>query len=274
MAVIYRTSGPWGAGKGANLVAGEVDGNFFDLDGRVGAVEDSIPAAAVGIAFFAVTPPNLFYVHMTDGTIQGPFALPQLAWNFRGVWTPNTVYSVNDVFTANGSTYMVLINHTSASLFDPNANDGAGHNAYGLLLTNPANSLPQGGAIGQYLVKSDVADYVVSWQTPVIFPSQQLMEAPNSTYTLTLANIASYVRCVNNSGCAITIQNDSTLRFPLSTEMSFRQCTVGGITLIADTGVIFNPIVGFSAKTARLGAVITAKKVAANNWDVFGLLTP
>jgi hypothetical protein len=272
MTLIYRTAGPWGAGKGANLVAGEVDGNFFDLDGRVGAVEDNIPAAAVGIAFFAVTPPNLFYVHMTDGTIQGPFALPQLAWNFLGEWTPNTVYSVNDVFTANGSTYMVLINHTSANLFDPNANDGAGHNAYGLLLTNPANTLPQGGAVGQYLVKSDAADYVVSWQTPTIFPAQQLLEAPDPTYTLTLANIASYVRCVNASGCTVLITNDAILNFPLSTEISFRQCTASGITLTADSAVQFNVITGYSARTAISGAVITAKKIAANNWDIFGLL--
>jgi hypothetical protein len=272
MPIIYRTAGPWGAGKGANLVAGEVDGNFHDLDGRVGAVEDNIPAAAVGIAFFSVTPPNLFYVHMTNGTIQGPFALPQLAWNFRGEWTPSTVYSVNDVITANGSTYMVLINHTSASLFDPNANDGAGHNAYGLLLSNAGNSLPQGGLIGQYLVKSDTPDYAVSWQTPAIFPAQNILEAPDATYTLTLSNIASYVRCVNASGCAVTIPADSTLTFPLSTEISFRQCTASGIVLTADTGVQFNLIAGYSARTGTAGAVITAKKVDVNNWDIFGLL--
>jgi hypothetical protein len=273
MAVVYRTPGPWGAGKGGNLVAAEIDGNFYDVDRRVTVVEDNMPAAANGIAFFSVSG-NSFYVHMTDGTIQGPFTLPQQAWNFRGAWTPSTTYNVNDVVTANGSTYMVLLNHISALAFDPNANDHAGHNAYGLLLTNPGNSIPAGGATGQYLTKTDTADYVIGWQTPVVFPSQALLEAPNTTYTLTLANIASYVRCVNASGCTITVSNDAVLNFPLSTEISFRQCTGAGITLVADTGVTFNPIDGMSAKTARLGAVITAKKIAANKWDVFGLLTP
>jgi hypothetical protein len=274
MAIIYRTPGPWGAGKGANLVAAEIDGNFYDVDRRVTVVEDNIPAAANGIAFFSVSG-SLFYVHMTDGTIQGPFALPQQAWNFRGAWAPATVYSVDDVVTANGSVYMVLINHVSASLFDPNVSDGAGHNAYGLLLTNPANVLPAGGLNGQYLTKtSDTIDYASGWQTPVIFPSQKLLEAPNPTYGLTLANIASYVRCVNASGCTITIPSDSTLNFPLSTEISFRQCTDTGITLVPASAVAFNLISGLSAKTARNGAVISAKKVAANNWDVFGLLTP
>jgi hypothetical protein len=272
MTIIYRTAGPWGAGKGANLVAGEIDGNFHDLDARVGSIKDNIPAAAVGIAFFAVTPPNLFYVHMTNGTIQGPFALPQLAWNFRNVWLPSTAYAVNDVITANGSTYMVLINHISAATFDPGSNDGSGNNFYGLLLANPANMIPDGGLPGQYLTKTAVTDFAIGWQTPTVFPAQQLLEAPSATYTLTLANIASYVRCVNASGCTIVIPNDSTLSFPVSNEISFRQCTNAGITLTADVGVQFNLISGYSARTAVNGAVVTAKKIAANTWDIFGLL--
>lgn len=272
MAIIYRTAGLWGAGKGANLVPGEVDGNFYDVDRRLFAVEDNLPEAANGIAFFSASG-NQFYVHMTDGTIQGPFTLPHIAWNFRGEWTPTTLYSVDDVVTSNGSVYVVLINHTSNPLFDPNINDGNGHNVYGLLLTNPANVLPTGGFTGQYLYKVSNDDYAVQWRSPLVFPSQALREAPDPTYTLTLDNVASYVRCVNASGCTIAIAIDTTTNFPLSTEISFRQCTGGGITLVADTGVTFNTIVGFSAKTARIGAVISAKKVASNTWDIFGLLT-
>lgn len=272
MAIIYRTSGPWGVGKGANLVAAEIDSNFYDVDKRVTTVEDNVPAAANGIAFFSVSG-SLFYVHMTNGTIQGPFALPQQAWNFRGEWAATTVYSIDDVVTANGSVYLVLINHTSAGLFDPGVTDGVGHDLYGLLLTHPANVLPSGGLQGQYLVKSANADYVVGWQTPVVFPAQNLLEAPDPTYTLTISNVSSYVRCVNSSGCVITIQNDSALNFPLSTEMSFRQCTDASVVLTPDTGVIFNGISGLQSKTARNGAVITVKKIAVNNWDVFGLLT-
>lgn len=273
MAIIYRTSGPWGAGKGANLVAGEVDGNFYDVDQRIVDLEDNIPDVANGIAYFSVTGTNLFNVHMTNGTIQGPFALPQIAWNFRGDWLADTNYAANDVVTANGTVYLVLVNHVSGSEFDPGANDGAGHDYYGILLTNPANVLPAGGEIGQYLIKSDDVDYAVTWQTPVVFPSQELLEAPNATYTLTLANIASYVRCINAAGCTITIPNDTTVNFPLSTEISFRQCTTGGIELVAGSGVTLNTISGLSAATDRNGAVITAKKIASNAWDIFGLLT-
>lgn len=37
--IIYRTAGAWGAGKGSNLTAAEVDGNFYDLEERLEAVE-------------------------------------------------------------------------------------------------------------------------------------------------------------------------------------------------------------------------------------------
>jgi hypothetical protein len=209
---------------------------------------------------------------MTDGTVQGPFQLPVRAWNFRGDWLPNTVYNVDDVVTANGGVYMVLVNHTSAATFDAGATDGSGNPLYGLLLVNPSNVLPPGGEIGQYLVKTDTPDYVVGWQTPVIFPSQKLLEAPDPTYALTFNNIASYVRCVNAAGCTITIPADATLNFPLSTEISFRQCVAAAVVLSPASGVTFNTITGLLAKTGGTGAVITAKKVAANNWDVFGLL--
>jgi len=272
MAIIYRTSGPWGAGKGANLVPGEVDGNFFDVAQRLHVVEDNMPEVANGIAFFAVSG-NQFYVHMTNGTIQGPYQLPQAAWNFRGAWQPSTSYHVNDVITANGGTYMVLMNHISASTFNAGANDGAGHNYYGLLLNNPANNLPDNGLTGQILAKTSDVDFEVGWQTPTIFPSQRLLEAAGTTYGLSFTNIASYVRCVNASGCTIIVPADATLNFPLSVEISFRQCTDAGVTLTPDTGVILNTITGFQTRTARKGAVITAKKIAANNWDVFGLLT-
>lgn len=275
MAIIYRTDGAWGAGKGANLVAAEVDGNFYDVDQRIVDLEGSMPAAAVGIAFFSVTGTNLFNVHMTDGTIQGPFALPEQVWNFRGDWLPTTVYAANDVVTANGSVYLVLVNHTSnAGAFDPDANDGAGHNYYGLLLTNPANVIPAGGDVGQYLAKTDTADYAIGWETPPTPDlSQAVLQAAGTTYTLTLANAATYVRCTNAAGCSITIAPDATLSFPLSTEISFRQCTDAGVVLVAGTGVILNAISGLSTATGRNGAVITAKKVAADTWDVFGLLT-
>jgi hypothetical protein len=271
MAITYRTAGAWGSGKGANLVAGEVDTNFYGLDQRLITVETNMPDAAISIAYFTISG-NTFSVHMTDGSTQGPFELPQLAWNFRGDWAPSTVYNVNDVFTANGSVYMVLINHTSAMVFDAGATDGSANPLYGLLLTYPGNVLPLGGTIGQYLTKTGTDDFVVGWQTPTVFPSQTVLEAPNETYDLTVANIASYVRCTNVAGCTINIADDDTINFPLGTEISFRQCTSAAVILTQDTAVTLNSIDGLLTKTGGEGAVISIKKVDVNIWDVFGLL--
>src|SRR5215831_10774634 len=156
MTIIYRGSGAWGAGKGADLVAAEVDGNFYDLDGRLTTAESNIHAA-VSIDYFSVAG-NQFYVHMTDGTVQGPFVLPQQTWNFRDAWQPSTNYSVNDVVTYNGVVYMVLVNHTSAAAFDPGATDGT-NSLYGVLLSNPSVIIPSGGSVGQYLTKTGAGDY-------------------------------------------------------------------------------------------------------------------
>jgi hypothetical protein len=270
MAIIYRTAGPWGAGKGANLVAAEVDGNFYDINNRLTVTEDTLPTL-VSIDHFAVSG-NAFYIYMTDGTIQGPFALPVTTWNFRGTWRPNTNYMVNDVIDYNGAVYMVLFSHISATTFDPGATDGSGHSYYGLMLEQPSSIIPPGGLTGQLLAKASDADYVVNWQTPAIFPAMVLRSAPDPTYSLTLADIAGYVRCVNASGCSITVPSDATLNFPLSAEISFRQCTDSPVTLVPDPVVTINPIVGYRPVTSRKGAVITVKKIDINLWDAFGYL--
>jgi hypothetical protein len=167
--VTYRGSGPWGGGKGAPLVASEVDGNFYEHDTRLNSVEGAIPNI-VSIANFTVSG-NQFYVHMTDGTIQGPFVLPEMAWNFRGPWQPFTSYNVNDVVTAtDGGVYMVLHAHTSAAAFNAAANDGAGHAYYGLLLTTTA-VIPPGGAALFVLSKMNDLDYQVMWRRVLEMPT-------------------------------------------------------------------------------------------------------
>src|SRR5262247_1413095 len=90
MAIIYRTSGAWGAGQGSNLTAAQVDGNFFDHDGRINYLETN-PPVAVSIDHFEMAG-DQFYVHLTDSTILGPYQLPIIEWNFRGEWQPATFY--------------------------------------------------------------------------------------------------------------------------------------------------------------------------------------
>lgn len=120
----------WGAGKGADLTPTEVDMNFWEILERLDAVEAD-PPEAVGIDHITSTD-NTFTIVLTSGASQGPFSLP--AAKFTVIpWMPNTLLAPNTFVTEAGNTYLVLIPHTSAASFDPNASDGSGHELYGLL---------------------------------------------------------------------------------------------------------------------------------------------
>ena len=82
MAIVYRTSGPWGPGIAEDLSAEQVDGNFHGLDLRVTELEDN-PPDAVSIANVTSTG-STFTVHLSDGSAIGPLLLPVAAFNARG----------------------------------------------------------------------------------------------------------------------------------------------------------------------------------------------
>lgn len=164
--ILYRTSGPWGAGVGASLTADQVDGNFYDVSQRVQYLELH-PQEPVLITSFTATG-NQLYIHMSDGTVNGPITLPVVRWFFRGPWKTSTGYLVDDVVIGPDSVvYLVVFSHTSStSTFDPRANDGHGNNYYSVLLQQPAAVLPTGGGAGYVLTKSTTANYDVMWGLP------------------------------------------------------------------------------------------------------------
>jgi hypothetical protein len=144
----YRTSGPWGAGLGADLTANQVDTNFWILYSLILALQDAQPDT---IAYFTVTGNNM-WITMTDHYVFGPFLIPTAVFNFRNEWRPNTAYAVNDIFTANGAVYMCIYPQLdSGAAFYALANDSRGHNFYGLLLAAAPSALPANGLPGQVL---------------------------------------------------------------------------------------------------------------------------
>lgn len=124
MTIIYRTAGSWGVGKGSNLTAAEVDGNFNDLDTRVTEIETN-PPNAISIDSIDVTG-NLMTITMTDASTLGPFVLPTARFRWVGEWQANTEYFENDVFFKGLSVFSVLVQHTSAATFDPERFDSLG----------------------------------------------------------------------------------------------------------------------------------------------------
>jgi hypothetical protein len=74
VAIIYRTAGAWGAGNGANLTPAQVDGNFWDLHGRVDTLERT-PPTPNNIANITATGSQMT-ITMDDASTFGPFTLP------------------------------------------------------------------------------------------------------------------------------------------------------------------------------------------------------
>lgn len=169
MSIIYKNTdlARWGTGKGSRLTSLEVDENFWEVVQRLVALE-SDEGTAPTISFFEVIGAT-FYVHMSDSTILGPYALPVATFTFRGPWQANAAYAAWDFFTANGGLYVVLVPHVSASTFDAGANDGSGHDFYGLVFQAPGSALPTGGAVGQVNTKSSTEDFATTWSWK--FPS-------------------------------------------------------------------------------------------------------
>lgn len=162
--VTFRTTDNtrWGAGQLADLTADQIDINFWVLLTAVQALQAQANEHA-SIDHFVISGNQLF-VHLTNHMVLGPYTLPIAQWKFRGEWSPRLQYYAFDVFTNDHAVYLVLIDHVSNSLFAPGANDGEGHNFYGLLLAAPPKELPQTGVLGQHL-RWNTSPNDVAWQT-------------------------------------------------------------------------------------------------------------
>lgn len=119
--MLYRTddSGRWGSGIGRDLNASEIDGNFWELRTAINNLIAN-PGAPINIASITGSGNKLTF-NMSDGTTIGPIYLPVLEFKWRDVWEPTIAYSQLDVFRVIGvGLYLVLQNHISDVVFDPN----------------------------------------------------------------------------------------------------------------------------------------------------------
>lgn len=129
--VIFRTTDPdrWGSGgglgTGGNLSPLQFDENMWELLTRIQALEND-PPTAVSILSITVVGSQM-QVNLTDGSHQGPFALPIATFNMTGDWVNDMTYNRLDMVSVPGrGLYMVLIGHTtdsSPAVFDPAAVD-------------------------------------------------------------------------------------------------------------------------------------------------------
>jgi hypothetical protein len=117
--IVFRTLGPWGAGKGANLAPGEVDSNFWALAQAIFDLQND-PAVPNGIAAITVSGTQMT-ITLMDGQVLGPYTLPVLTFRWRDEWLPGTIYAALDVVkVTNLGIFMCQVSHTSGATFDGN----------------------------------------------------------------------------------------------------------------------------------------------------------
>ena len=118
MDITFRTLGPWGPGKGANLQPSEVDSNFWSIAQAILDLQEN-PALPNGIASITVSGTQMT-IYLNDGSVMGPFTLPVLVFRWRGEWEASTAYEALDVFTVfQTGIFMVQAAHLSGDTFDP-----------------------------------------------------------------------------------------------------------------------------------------------------------
>jgi hypothetical protein len=129
MTIVYVTAGAWGAGTGAPNSAAQVDGNFYDVDQRIVALNADL---AEGKRIDSVTyTSNSMTFHFTDGSTQ-VIPLPIATLEFVGEWLNSTPYTRGQMFSFRGlGIYQVLVDHVTPPVpepFDPNATDDSTDN--------------------------------------------------------------------------------------------------------------------------------------------------
>lgn len=295
MPITYRTTGAWGAGKGGNLTPGEVDANFFDIIQQLASLNTGPTPAE--IENITVSGNQLTFI-LDDARTFGPYTLPTASMRWRGDWVAATAYQVNDLVYVNGDgLFLVLVAHTSPATFN-SAHTSGGLSAYQLVLAElrfsfefrgdwtpetsyQINDVISAPGSGIYLVVVDHTSLaafdplyevlgVPAYQLMYAEPRSLVVEVTGATFTPSI--VWGYHRCTNAAGCTVTIPTNATAPFPVGSEFHFRQSTAAAVSVTGSAGVTVNIPAGVNAETAALGAVITAKKVAANEWDVFGLL--
>tara|TARA_Y100000289_G_C3911359_1_gene144845 strand:+ start:130 stop:906 length:777 start_codon:yes stop_codon:yes gene_type:complete len=105
--------------------------------------------------------------------------------------------------------------------------------------------------------------------SPSIHP---LNEQTGTTYTLVLLDEGKVVTSSNSSAQTITVPPNSSVAFPVGSEILVVQKGTGQVTIAGGSGVTINSADG-ALKTRVRYSGVTLLKVGTNNWYAFGDIT-
>lgn len=231
MAITWRTTGVWGAGKGGQLTGTEFDETIYTLVQQIAAAA-AAAGSPVGVADISSTN-GTFSVTLTDATVLGPFNLPRAAFSGQGAWTALTVYAENDVvYVANSGAYLVLQAHTAAATFD-SARKIGGSYVYQLLM--PAGTIA----------------------------TQQVKTVSASTYTFLSTDVDKLIMFTNPAGCTATIP---AATFTTNDELFVCQDSSSPVTLAAADPSMWRNNELFGYATIGQGSLAAVKNIGSDIW--------
>jgi hypothetical protein len=134
----YFGDGAWGTGVHRQLFAAEQDGNWWEMNQRVAALEGA-DSEVVGISNITVIG-NQMKLFLTNGGSFGPFTLPTAVFQPRGEYTPGTAYAYLDLFTVRKYGLYITLRDFVAPQgpFNPAAVDGNGDHLYAVVFGESA----------------------------------------------------------------------------------------------------------------------------------------
>jgi len=124
------------------------------------------------------------------------------------------------------------------------------------------------GSDRQNLVADSTASTGMKWQ----YEGELTLNAQTgTTYTLVLTDSAKFVTLSNASAITATIPPNSSVAFPIGTQVNLMQLGAGQVTVAAGAGVTLRSA-GSLVKTSAQYAVATALKIASDEWVLIGNL--
>ena len=122
-------------------------------------------------------------------------------------------------------------------------------------------------AAGEVLAAQDLDDTFASKLGVAILINAQT----GTTYTLVLADQGKLVTAANASAITITVPPNSSVAFPVGTQIGVMQTGAGQVTLAAGAGVTLNSY-NSAKKIVGNGGMAVCIKTATNTWQLSGAL--
>jgi hypothetical protein len=116
----------------------------------------------------------------------------------------------------------------------------------------------------------DTTDAIRQSEMDVYF-GNNINAQTGTTYTLVLSDVGQLIQCTNASAITLTVPPNSSVAFPIGTEISVLQNGAGAVTITEGSGVTINSK-DSNTKINGQYKLVELKKIATNTWVLTGNL--